>query len=70
MLTQEARTITEEVFQSWTSILAAQVSTPVMCLGVGHGWRSGQLQLCVRDDPAMTKAAIRAFLLKAIELLD
>jgi len=65
-----AREISEEVFQGWASILGENQSTPLLLLGGGHGPKSGELHICVRNDPQLTREVIRGFLIKALLLME
>lgn len=62
--------ISRTVFDRWANILAEQHSTPLLALGVGHGTRSGQIHLCVRDNDDLTDDVVRGFLAAAIAMID
>lgn len=65
----EAAGICAEVFSGWTRKLSENSATPLLALGVAHGPRSGELHLCTRDDSTLSRDVLRAFLMRAIELL-
>lgn len=61
--------ITRSRLARWTDKLDLENATPVMLLGVGHDHKSGQLVICVPDEPQFNNALVRDFLLAALRLL-
>lgn len=47
---EELREITQDRLRSWGERLVENSATPVLLIGVGHGDRSGQLDVCLTED--------------------
>lgn len=68
--------ICKERFSLWTQRFMSSNATPQIALGVAHGRdrdgrdQSGQIVLCVVDDPEMTSQVIAGFLRYAADMLE
>ncbi len=64
------REITEARLKGWAEKLALHTATPILLVGVGHERNSGDLVICVPDEPEITTALLLAILRKALVELE
>ena len=69
MTREHAQAICRERLESWTRKLVAELSTPVLLVGVGHAEKMGQIVLATVED--LDNKTLRGFLRFALhELRD
>lgn len=60
--------ITRDRFKSWAKVLREHAATPILCVAIGHGERSGDVHVIQVED--MTAAQVLAFLRHAVAALE
>jgi hypothetical protein len=62
--------ITAARFDEWRETLRRAHATPALCLAIGHDHASGEIHLCIPDDPMWDTTTLIGFLRRALRELD
>jgi hypothetical protein len=62
--------ITKERLAGWEEKFRIQHATPILLIGVGHDWNSGQAVVCIVDEPSLSKPILAAYLRFVLKELE
>lgn len=50
MTPRERRRITQQRLDEWETSLSLGFATPIVCIGIAHGAKSGDIHVCLPED--------------------